>query len=105
MTTRKRSSTGSRKQKLEVRDPPMYTLSELDAVKPKDRPFFVRRDYIEHGYRAGHGTGMSFKQCTESLFGYIHNESMNIYSHLVPALYFTVHMLINIAGMGDYSVL
>lgn len=73
-------------------------------MDPEDRPFFVRRCYIEHGYRAD-GFGMTFKQCTQSLYSYIHNESMNVVTHLLPAVYFTVHIVLDVAGASHYEVL
>ena len=38
------------------------------------------------------------------MLGYMHNESMNVFSHLGPAVYFMVHMVLALSGLGDYSV-
>ncbi|KAB8072368.1 hemolysin-III related-domain-containing protein [Aspergillus leporis] len=45
--------------------------------------------YILHGYRAQLN---SFERCFWSLF-YLHNESVNTWSHLVPGLYFLILLL------------
>ena len=67
--------------------------------------YFLRRAHIEDGYRAAKGKGMTFRACNASLFGYLHNESMNVFSHLAPALYFTIHFLLAVTGTASYSVL
>jgi adiponectin receptor len=45
--------------------------------------------YILHGYRAQLN---SFERCFWSLF-YLHNESVNTWSHLVSGLYFLILLL------------
>lgn len=81
----------------------VHSLSELDAIEKKKQPFFLRRNYIEFGYRADlKRKGMTFKQCTESLFSYLHNESGNVFSALVPAIYFTLQMVQGLLGQGEY---
>ena len=65
-------------------DKMIYTLKEL---KKKEHLFYVKRDFIRYGYRAHED--MNFKRCTSSLC-MVHNETMNIYSHLIPGIYFIV---------------
>lgn len=53
-------------------------------------PLWMQWDpYISHGYRTQLN---SFKECFRSLF-YLHNESVNIWSHILPGLYFLALLL------------
>lgn len=71
---------------------------------PKGKqPYHVWRPYITVGYRGEVG-GMNFSNCTNSLYTYIHNESANVVSHLVPSLYFTAQLVMIVVGLGDHAV-
>ncbi len=58
-----------------------------------DVPFYIRRSnpYLQSRHRLHHGT---LSQCAASLFTW-HNESVNIWSHLVPAFLF-IHLLVQV---------
>ncbi len=63
----------------------------------EDLPEWMQSDpYIRHGYRKQLS---SFNKCYESLF-YLHNETVNIWSHLLVGLLFTSLLLAT-----DYSIL
>lgn len=62
-----------------------------------DLPQWMQTDpYIRHGYRR---ELKSFRECCRSLF-YPHNEFMNTWSHLLPALFF-----LGLVLAADYPVL
>lgn len=62
-----------------------------------DLPEWMQTDpYIRHGYRP---ELKSFRECCRSLF-YPHNEFMNTWSHLLPALFF-----LGLVLAADYPVL
>ena len=48
---------------------------------------------------------MTFRQCSESLFGYLHNESGNVFSALIPALYFTWQLMLGLLSQGEHKSL
>lgn len=60
---------------IDDRIPPLYDVN--------DTPEFLRTAYILRGYRAF----LSFRQCTRSLYRPLHNESMNIWTHLLATIY------------------
>lgn len=63
----------------------------------EDLPTWMQSDpYIRQGYRKQLG---SFSKCYESLF-YLHNETVNIWSHLLVGIFFTSLLLAT-----DYSIL
>lgn len=63
----------------------------------EDLPEWMQSDpYIRQGYRQQLS---SFKKCYESLF-YLHNETVNIWSHLIVGLFFVSLLLAT-----DYSIL
>ena len=67
------------------------------VVSFEDLPAWMQSDpYIRQGYRKQLN---SFKQCYESLF-YVHNETVNIWSHLIVGLFFVSLLLAT-----DYSIL
>ena len=76
----------------------IYTLRELKRNK---HLFFVKRDFIRYGYRAHED--MNFKRCTSTMC-MVHNETMNVYSHLIPGLYFLYHLVLILTHSGPYSV-
>ncbi|TDL22709.1 HlyIII-domain-containing protein [Rickenella mellea] len=49
-------------------------------------------EYIISGYRRVQN---SWQGCFESVFGYLHNETINIHSHFFGALLFTVFLFVN----------
>ena len=66
-------------------------------VSFEDLPQWMQMDpYIRRGYRK---QSSSFRKCYESLF-YIHNETVNIWSHLLVGLFFVSLLLAT-----DYSLL
>lgn len=68
---------------------------------PKSKqPFFVKRPFITFNYRAGN---LSFNQCTESLYAYLHNESANVFTHLLPSIYFTAQLVMVVGGFGYFA--
>ena len=73
------------------------TLDALQYVVPfEDLPEWMQIDpYIRHGYRK---QSSSFRKCYESLF-YLHNETVNIWSHLIVGLFFVSFLLAT-----DYSI-
>lgn len=56
--------------------------SPCQLLSNKEVPFWYFQNYIYTGYRP---VNHSIQFCFRSL-GYLHNETVNIYSHLVPAL-------------------
>ena len=60
----------------------IYTLAEVKELKC----FHVYKKYISHGYRRE----QTVQQCYKTFFK-LHNETMNVWTHLLPALYFTYH--------------
>ena len=80
----RRSSIQADRQELDL-SRTTYSLRELKALK--GRLFFVPKKFVEEGFRAH--PNMTTYKCFKSLF-YLHNESTNIWSHLLPALYFLV---------------
>lgn len=66
------------------------------VVHYEDLPTWMQNDpYIRRGYRKQLS---SFRKCYQSLF-YLHNESVNIWSHLLVGLFFVALLL-----AADYSV-
>ena len=82
--------SGSKMDSLNSGDPNrmVYSLREL---KKKDNLFYIKRDYIKYGYRAHEN--MTFRRCSSSLC-VVHNETMNVYSHLIPGLYFLYQLVL-----------
>lgn len=62
-----------------------YSVYDVQTLK-HHKMFYVHRDYITVGYRAC--PNMTVSKCTRSLFQ-LHNETTNVWSHLIPAIYFT----------------
>jgi len=61
---------------------------------PKYKNFFITvHPFIIHGYRIHH----SFPQCLKSIFT-IHNETMNIWTHLIPFFIFFGVFIYNLLG-------
>ena len=104
LSPRKKSPTKQLSNKSSDRIHPVYTLEELKAIPKKLRPYFVDRAFITIGYRGALG-GMTFEQCTESLLGYLHNESANVFSSLLPGLYFTAQLVLILLGTSNPDVL
>ncbi|THH12152.1 hypothetical protein EW145_g207 [Phellinidium pouzarii] len=83
-----------------------HTLDEVKAVEHEAIEFVKtftwsqieewQRDneYIIRGYRRAQN---SWKGCFHSVFGYLHNETVNIHSHLWAAIFFLFLLLINSA--------
>lgn len=46
-------------------------------------PEWLKIPYVEYGYRIGY----TRVECVKSIFDYRHNESFNIYTHLVPGIF------------------
>ena len=65
------------------KDKLIYNIDELRNIK---KLFFVERDHITVGYRAHEN--MTIGMCTKTAC-MMHNETMNIYTHFLPALYNT----------------
>ena len=72
----------------------LYTKAEAKELKC----WFKERPHIEIGYRIGQPVHTAAKS-----FFYFHNETMNVLSHLLPALYFTYQLFCIIQGTGCYS--
>jgi adiponectin receptor len=75
----------------------LYTYKELKQSKL----FFVKRDHIKYHYRAH--PQMTASMCLQSLFT-LHNETMNVLSHLIPGLYFLAHLVCIVSKSHCYSV-
>ena len=65
----------------------IYSLKELKRIK---KLFFVEKEHIEVGYRAHEN--MTAGMCVKSLCQ-MHNETLNIYTHLLPAVYTLFQMV------------
>ena len=74
----------------------------LRAVKKKKDVFFVRKKYIKHGYRAHQC--LTVGKCSQSLF-MMHNETFNVWTHLVGGIYYLYQLLLLITGYGPYREL
>ena len=74
----------------------------LRTVKTLKDVFYVRKKFIKHGYRAHHE--MTYKKCTLSLF-MLHNETVNVWSHLLCGLYYLYNMYLIIQNEGYYKEL
>lgn len=61
----------------------------LRTVKTLKDVFYVRKKFIKHGYRAH--PSMTYTKCTLSLF-MLHNETVNVWSHLLCGLYYLYNM-------------
>ena len=78
------SLSDERKQEIQAlvqSDKTIYSLKELKRIK---KLFFMERRHIEVGYRAH--PKMTVGMCTRSICQ-LHNETMNIYTHMLPAFY------------------
>ena len=62
--------------------------------------WFYRVPHTRFGYR--YHPAMDACMCTKSLFQ-LHNQTMNIYTHLLPAVYFAIQLWQIIRGTGDYA--
>jgi len=69
---------------LESSSKTIYTLKDLKRLK---KLFFVEKEHIKVGYRANHN--MTFGMCCQSLCQ-VHNETGNIYTHMLPAIYILI---------------
>lgn len=77
--------TGAKEAKnLQITERFIYSYRELKRQKTF---FFVRREYINYHYRAHEQ--MTAIMCLKSLF-ILHNETMNILSHIIPGIYFAL---------------
>ena len=66
--------------------------------------FVVKRDFIEHGYRTSiTETPITLSQCAVTVFRANHNEVCNIWTHLLPGLYFLWQLLQIAFGIGVYG--
>jgi len=72
----------------------------LRAVKKLKDAFYVRKKYIKHGYRAH--PHMTFEKCTKSIF-MLHNETFNIWSHLLCAFFYLYQLLLLSVNSTPYS--
>ena len=61
----------------------IYKKEELKLLK--QRLFYAKRKYIKYGYRAN--PDMTFGKATKTMV-MCHCETMNIWTHLIPAFYF-----------------
>ena len=75
----------------------VYTLKELKRIK---KLFFVEKEHIEVGYRAHEN--MTAKMCCRSVCQ-VHNETFNIWSHMLPAVYIIYQLVLLCLGSGCYS--
>jgi len=66
----------------------IFTLDELTAAK---KLFFIPKLFITEGYRANEN--FTFCKCSKTLF-MVHNETANIWSHLLPGFYFCVELIL-----------
>ena len=66
-------------------------IHSLRSVKTLKDVFYVRKKYIKHGYRA-HKV-MTYGKLTKSLF-MLHNETFNIWSHLLCGLYYLYNLFL-----------
>ena len=74
----------------------IYDLKELKPILKQI--FFYRRDHIKYGYRAN--PDMTIGKCTKTIF-MCHCETGNIWTHLLAALYFVVHLILLIIRIRD----
>jgi len=90
---------------LEFPDKTIYSYRELMELNnftySKQMPhWFFRIPYCRFGYR--YHPAMDTCMCTKSLFQ-LHNQTMNIYTHLLPAIYFAIELGKVIAGVDCYA--
>ena len=83
-------------------DKMVFDLKELNHMH--DPPYFLYREYIAYGYRAH--PNMNAMMCTKSMFT-CHCETTNIWTHLLPALYFLAQLILayNPSLSETYNVL
>ena len=72
-------------------------MTELKKIK---KLFFVEKEHIEVGYRAH--DNMTVGMCCKSMCQ-IHNETGNIYTHFLPALYTLYQTILLLMGAGCYA--
>lgn len=68
----------------------MVCVHEKVLFSDEETPQWNREPFIKSGYRQTYST---FWQCIQSLF-YLHNQSFNIWSHLLATLYFLVRFAV-----------
>ena len=78
-------------------DKTVYSLKELKRIK---KLFFMEKKHIEVGYRAH--PKMTVRMCTRSICQ-LHNETMNIYTHMLPAVYILFQTFLLLCGLGPYA--
>ena len=76
----------------------IYNLQDLKALKKQ--LFFVRTQYVSEGYRAC--PCMTVKKASSTLF-MIHNETLNVWTHLVPVFYYSSQLLMVITNTGAFE--
>ena len=62
--------------------------------------WFFRIQHLRFGYR--YHPNYDFCMCTKSLFQ-MHNQTMNVFTHLIPSLYFISQLLLLIAKKDEFS--
>ena len=60
-------------------------IHSLRGVKKLKDVFYVKKKHIKYGYRAHEK--MTFGKCTKSLM-MLHNETFNVWTHLICGLYY-----------------
>ncbi len=69
------------------------TITSLENIPKYTNLFVCVHPFILHGYRIHH----TLKDCFWSLFT-LHNESLNIWTHLVPFFAFMILIIYNLCG-------
>ena len=83
------------------RDKKMFCKQEKPVLfSDYETPEWLREPFINSGYREAYSTAW---QCLQSLC-YLHNQSLNIWSHLVTSLYFMVRFGI-VFSASDHSLM
>jgi adiponectin receptor len=69
----------------------IYTKKELRRVSHGKEMYVFTRDHLRHGIRAK--PNMTCVDCTKTVFK-CHNETANIWTHLLAAIYFGTHFVL-----------
>jgi hypothetical protein len=85
---------------LDCQEPVKFIFSLVELKQMRDI-FFVKRDFITVGYRAACPC-LTAAMCNKSIF-MLHNETMNIWSHMLPAFYFIYQLVCITFGLSCYS--
>jgi hypothetical protein len=75
------------------------TITSLDCIHKYSNMFICVHPFIFHGYRIHH----TLKDCILSIFSF-HNESLNIWTHLVPFIAFLFIFIYHFTGNKLYKI-